>query len=572
MAHRRLAIIDLSPLGHQPMHLPDRRLSIVFNGEIYNFLELRQELERCGHRFRSHSDTEVILGAYAEWGTDCLSHLNGMFAFALYDAEEQQLFLARDRAGEKPLFYRLDGQTLHFASELKAFLTHPFMPRRIDPEALDCYLMLGYVPNEYCILEGYRKLAPAHALLYNLRTGTSKIWRYWELPDFDPTASDVESALVDQLHSLLHDSIARQLRADVPVGILLSGGVDSSLITAIAANQSQRVHTFSVGFPGHVREDETSHALQIARHFDTQHTQLIVETSSADLLARLADQFDEPMADSSMIPTHQITQLVREQCTVALGGDGGDELFGGYPRYSRLLQLQKYLHLIPAFRAPTARIASLLPIGFRGRSYMQAINTDLACDLPAVTGHFDAQARRRLMRGQGFWATPADKIWHSLASSDADLVQRATRADFSLYLPDDVLVKVDRASMANSLEVRAPFLDQQLIEFAFRSVPSQLKATVNRQKILLKRLTERLLPADFDRQRKQGFNIPMDAWLKGGPFRDLFIDVLTSGNSTFDRSVIQSIFRGNDRGLVNHDRLFALVHFELWREAHGAYL
>ncbi len=263
LAHRRLSILDLSPAGHQPMRDELRGLTIVFNGEIYNFRELRAELEQRGYGFRTSSDTEVLLAAYDVWGTECLSKLNGMFAFALYDARRQTVFLARDRAGEKPLFYHLAQGTLHFASELKVLLADPSLPRRINPDSLDCYLAMGYVPGERCILQGYNKLPPAHALSFDLQRGTAKVWRYWQVPDLTPEAAAGqvdELGLLDELEALLEDSVRRQLVADVPVGVLLSGGVDSSLITAMAVRASNKVKTFTIGFPGHGSLDETEHA------------------------------------------------------------------------------------------------------------------------------------------------------------------------------------------------------------------------------------------------------------------------------------------------------------------------
>jgi len=277
LAHRRLSIIDLSSAGHQPMNDASGVLTIVFNGEIYNFTELREELAAKGHAFRSHSDTEVILAAYREWSMDCLSRLNGMFAFALYDEQRQIIFLARDRAGEKPLFYLHANGTLRFASELKGLMADATLPRRVDPDALDCYLAMGYVPGERCILQGFNKLPPANALSFDLRTGSSRTWRYWQLPDLDPAAGQKqvdETALLDELESLLEDAVRRQLVADVPVGVLLSGGVDSSLVAAMAVRASTKVKTFTIRFPGHDMFDETEHARLIAQHFDTDHVEL----------------------------------------------------------------------------------------------------------------------------------------------------------------------------------------------------------------------------------------------------------------------------------------------------------
>jgi asparagine synthase (glutamine-hydrolysing) len=574
LAHRRLSIIDLSPAGHQPMHDSSGALSIVFNGEIYNFVELREQLIAKGHVFRSHSDTEVVLAAYQQWGADCLLRLNGMFAFALYDARQQTVFLARDRAGEKPLFYHHAGGVLRFASELKALLADSALPKRIDPVALDCYLAMCYVPGDRCILQGFNKLPPAHALLFDLQTGKAKVWPYWQLPELEAVAAQGsvdEAALLDELEVLLEDAVRRQMVADVPVGVLLSGGVDSSLITAMAVRASSEVQTFTIGFPGHGKLDETEHARLITRHFGTRHTELMAEPATADLLPSLARQFDEPMVDSSMIPTFLVSQLVRQQCKVALGGDGGDELFGGYGGYSRLLWMKQKLGPIPRpLRNGIALSAEkLLPVGLKGLNWLQGLGVDLDKGLPLISTCFDVTTRRCLLKTQAGWHPLAEAVIRSRVPEHPDLLQRATRMDFANYLAEDILVKVDRASMLNSLEVRAPLLDYRLIEFAFGKVPSHLKATQTEKKVLLKRLTARVLPPEFDRQRKQGFSIPLAEWLKGGEFRALFNDVLRDPQCSFDAGTVDSLLRGQDKGRSNSERLFSLVLFELWRREYG---
>ena len=312
LAQRRLSIIDLSPAGHQPMRDASGGLCIVFNGEIYNFRDIRRELEARGHSFRSTSDTEVLLEAYREWGADCLGHLNGVFAFALYDLAARRLFLARDRVGEKPLFYRLEGHTLTFASELKALMADPAFPRRLDMESLDHYLAFGYVPGAMCLLQGVRKLPPAHALTFNVDSGQAQIRRYWQLPEPAATADANPAELLGEFERLLEDSVRRQLVADVPVGVLLSGGVDSSLVTAMAARVSSRPpKTFTISFPGHGAYDEAPYARLVANHFGTEHIELAAEPATVELLPMLARQYDEPIADSSMVPTFLVTRLVR---------------------------------------------------------------------------------------------------------------------------------------------------------------------------------------------------------------------------------------------------------------------
>lgn len=572
MGHRRLAIIDLSPAGHQPMQDDSSELCIVFNGEIYNFVELRMELAEKGHAFHSHSDTEVILTAYREWGTDCLSRLNGMFAFALYDERRRQLFMARDRAGEKPLFYALAHGTLRFASELKGLMADPLMPKRIDPEALDCYLAMGFVPDERCILQDVKKLPPAHALVFDLKNAQSRIWRYWDLPELNVSAAinqvnEVE--LLNELEALLEDAVRRQLVADVPVGVLLSGGVDSSLVTAMAVRASRQVKTFTVGFSGFGKYDESEHASLIARHFCTEHIKLEAGDINTDLISLLARQYDEPVIDSSMIPTYLVSQLVRQHCTVALGGDGGDELFGGYAQYSRMLWMQQKLSWVPlALRKVVARsVGATMPTGFKGRNWLKAVGCDYNHELPFIASHFDAAERRQLLGCLTIapWPLVAEKIHAECLPLCVDLLQRTTRMDFKNYMAEDILVKVDRAGMLNSLEMRMPFLDYRIIEFAFARVPAHLKATVNRRKILLKQLTARILPPQFDQHRKQGFSIPLPHWLKANPWRGFFYDVLLDGQCLFDKKAVTRLLHGQDQGRGNSERLFGLVLFELWR-------
>lgn len=581
LAHVRLAIVDLSPAGQQPMVDRQTGSVISFNGEIYNFREIREELSALGATFRSHSDTEVILMAYHFWGMAFLSRLDGMFAMAIYDAQARKLILARDRAGEKPLFYRLAGTELRFASELKGLLVDPAMPRRIDPEALDCYLSFGYVPGEHCMLSGYAKLPPGHLLVFDIEAGQVEKRIYWQPPRSTHAQSSSDTALVDELESLLEASVARQLLADVPVGVLLSGGLDSSLITALAARHADNVKTFTVRFVGHDKFDETEYARLIARKFGTTHIELDAEEGTADLLPRLARQIDEPMADSSCIPTYLVSAMVRQHCTVALGGDGGDELFGGYGYYPKLLALRDRTRLIPRFiGAPMGSLAAAaLPPGFSGsnvRAWLKAVGTDWNRDLPLIGSFHDRAARRRLVSAKAASRSVplplvAERIWQAATPSSPDVIDRATRMDFANYLLEDILVKVDRMSMLNSLELRAPMLDRRIIEFAMGTVPTRLKTSRTERKILLKRLGQRILPQEFALDRKQGFSIPLDRWLTQGPFLALFRDVLLDDAATFDRPYVASLLEGQAKGRSNGERLFALVMFELWRRQYGAH-
>ena len=569
LGHRRLAIIDLSKAGHQPMQDTKNNFTIVFNGEIYNHLELKKELIDKGHNFFSHSDTEVILAAYSEWGKDCLSRLNGMFAFALYDSRKRFIFLARDRTGEKPLFYSLSNGIFRFASELKGLLIDPNFSHQINHQALDAYLTLGYVPGNLCIVQGANKLPAAHAMIFDLNKQSLQTWKYWQLPS-SPALTEItqsyEEALLEDFELLLEDAVQKQLSADVPVGILLSGGVDSSLITAMAVRSSNQIKTFTVRFDSFNKYDESKHARLIADYFCTEHIELNAGDASSELLKTLARQYDEPMADSSMFSTYLVSRLVRNHCTVALGGDGGDELFGGYQHYDRLLWRQHKVDWLPLIlRKIIAQCGeSLLPIGFKGRNWLQSLSCDLNVELPLIASFFDSKTRLNLM-GNKSWPLVGESIWRAGTPKNDDLLQRLTRMDFNNFMVEDILVKIDRASMLNSLELRAPLLDHRILEFAFGRVPSSLKTTFTSRKIFLKKLAKKLLPPNFDRQRKQGFGVPLEEWLKKGPWRDLFHDVLLDSQSIFDKKTVKKLLQGQDRGRRNSERLLCLVLFELWR-------
>ena len=578
-AHRRLAVIDLSPGGHQPMTDEKGDLCIVFNGEIYNYREVRQELEQTGHRFRTASDTEVILTAYRVWGVDCLERLNGMFAFGLYDRGQQRLFIARDRAGEKPLFYsHIDGRFM-FASELKALMADPSFPRELDLTTFQYYLAYGYVPGELCILKGVHKLGAGHALLYDINTDQIRSWRYWDLPAPLSSVSTSPEDLEEELEALLLDSVRLRMIADVPVGILLSGGIDSSLITAMAARVSPKpVKTFTISFPGHGSYDEGPHARLVADYFRTDHMELVAEPASVKLLPDLARQYDEPMADSSMVPTYLVSQLVRQHATVALGGDGGDELFGGYPHYSWIQQQEQMRRCIPkSLRAAVGYAAAeWMPVGLRGRNYLIGATADLQKSIAHVNLYFDHVTRARLLQPlvrQGVFVHEAPESYRrSLCNPAYSVMRQASEADFRTTLVDAYLVKVDRASMLASLEVRVPMLDHRLIEFAFGKVPDSLKATASQRKILLRQIAKRVLPPTFDLNRKQGFSIPLASWLKGewGVFMREVLD--DADRRLFDPRVIRSLLDGQQRGFSNTARLFSLTMFELWRREYRIHI
>jgi len=474
--------------------------------------------------------------------------------------------LARDRAGEKPMFYRHGGGELMFGSELKALMAFPGFPRRLDPQGLNSYLAFAYIPSSDCILEGVKKLPAGHCAVYDIDADTLTVRPYWRLPEpaGEITASDDE--LVDEMHELLRDSVRHQLIADVPVGIMLSGGVDSSLVTAVAAEVSSApVHTFNIAFPGH-GVDESPFARLVAQHFGTRHTELAAEAATVDLLPSLARQYDEPMGDSSMVPTYLVSKLIRQQATVALGGDGGDELFGGYFHYEWVRRQDLVRRLVPgAMRSAVSAAAKMLPYGVRGRSYLVGSARDIDWSMAHANLYFDLDARRALLAPSGYAVDERPERTKSAFAFGRTAVQRAMALDFQTYLTDDILVKVDRASMLTSLEVRAPLLEQRIIEFAFGRVPDRLRAWKGQRKVLLRKLAKRLLPPELDITRKQGFAIPLDFWFKG-PWGTYMREVLSEADpALFDRKVIQSFVTGQERGFVNSHRLFALTLFELWR-------
>lgn len=567
MAHRRLSILDLSPNAHQPMRHPHENKSIVFNGEIYNHQEIRRDIG-SKWRFQSASDTETLLAAYCVWGVGCLDRLQGMFAFVIHDGDEKKLFAARDRVGEKPFFYRIHADGFEAASELKALLANPFAPRNIDVAAFDSYLTHGYIAGDSCILKGYNKLPPAHFLIYKLESGEHQINRYWSLPDPDP--SNNLPQLLAELEDLLETSVRKQLVADVPVGVLLSGGVDSSLVTALASRVSPHtVRTFTIAFPGEGQYNEAPFAKLVSDYFGTQHTELAAQPATFEILPELARQYDEPMCDSSMVPTYLVSKLIREHCTVALGGDGGDELFGGYQTYQWALRQKIIRSRVPSLiRSLASTTASkFLPLGFRGRNYVLGLEGNLGNALARNTTFFDYSYRRYLspiIRDENSLQDPS-AFKASLFDDSRGMPGAAMAMDFGSYLPEDILVKVDRASMLASLEIRAPFLDHKLIEFAFSKVPNSLRTNLSERKLLLKALAKKLLPPELDIDRKQGFSLPLKKWFTG-PWGKFMEEVLRDApKEIFNQDAVRDLFEGQKKGRVNTERIFALVLFELWR-------
>jgi len=572
---RRLAIQDLSPAGHQPMASPDGRLWITFNGEIYNFLLLRDELERQGIRFRSRSDTEVILALYARHGPACLAHLRGMFAFAIWDRQERTLFAARDRLGKKPFFYYQGPDAFVFASESKALLQDPEVPAVPDPVALHHYLTYGYVPAPWSAFRGVRKLPPAHYLL--LRNGRLTLERYWTLR-YCPQRQAAEPQLIDELLERLTEAVRLRLIADVPVGALLSGGLDSSTIVALVRRvTSGPVRTFSIGFdrPDY---DETRYARLVAQHLGTEHHEAVVKPDAASGLQQLVWHYGEPFADSSALPSLALCEMARGFVTVALNGDGGDEGFLGYERYLATHLLGR-LDRLPA---PARRLA-----GAAGRWLPAGAPKSLPYRLRWLAGALGLDPRRRYATWMTCFANEAKAALYTpalaaelrgtdslalleaaVAASDAPTdLERVAHADVALYLPDDLLVKMDIASMAHSLEVRSPFLDHHVMEFA-ASLPARMKLRGRTQKYLLRRAMRGLLPAPILRRPKMGFAVPIDHWLRH-ELREMAYDLLLDGRARqrgyFQPEVVRRYLEEHAAGCgYHHSRLWSLLVLEQW--------
>ncbi len=574
----RLAIIDLET-GRQPMATADGACAIVFNGEIYNYRQLRAELEAAGRTFRTRSDTEVILQAYEAHGEDCLERLRGMFAFALWDARRRRLLLARDRLGKKPLYYwRGDGLFL-FASEIKALLCHRPVPRALDWQALHHYLAFGYTPGARSIFAGIGKLPPAH--LAWAGDGPPAPRRYWALPDAAAAAAAPVSASAasGRVRAALREAVRLRLESDVPLGVFLSGGLDSSAIVACMREASSaRIATFAVGFARAPSFDERRWARLVAERFETDHHEEVVDPPVADLLPVLVRHFDEPFADSSAVPTYAVAQATARHVKVALSGLGGDEAFAGYPRHLGLRLSEVYARLPRALRAIPAAAARLVPESESSRDWGGWLRRFVAgADRPpaeryvAWTRFFDERGLARLVTApvRRAWSEPVDAAQRAAFAGHAhgDLVDGALRTDLLTYLPDDLLVMADRMAMAHGLELRAPFCDHRLLEEA-AGIPPAVKLAGLRPKALLRAAFADVLPPEVLARRKQGFMIPLARWLRTD-LRPLVDDLLApdivGARGLLVPAEVAALRREHATGRRNHaDRLWALMMLELW--------
>jgi asparagine synthase (glutamine-hydrolysing) len=571
----RLAVIDLSDRGRQPMASEDDRLRIVFNGEIYNFQELRAELESKGHCFRSRTDTETILHLYEELGPGCLDRLSGMFAFAIWDTVDRTMFLARDRLGKKPLYYYCGPRAFLFASEPKAIVLDPAFKVEPDAGAIHHVLTFGYVPPEGSAFKGLQKVPPAHYL--RLRDGAVTVRRYWQLRYEPKRRGSVDSA-VEELKPLLERAVARRLVADVPVGALLSGGMDSSAVVALMRPKvSGPLMTFSIGFD-EGDYNELPYAREVARHFETDHRELVVGPQHAELLPRLVWHYNEPYADSSALPTFVLCGLARDSVTVALNGDGGDESFLGYQRYLGM-HVTSALNRVPvAVRRAATRVVKAMPLvgstpsGRRLQRLTDALALDRWDRYGRWMAYFDNEQKRALYTPEFAAQTGStdafDRLRETLAASSArNAAEAAADADIQLYLPEDLLVKMDIASMAHSLEVRSPLLDQDVVEFAAR-LPRRLKLRGMTSKFLLRRAMANVLPKAVLRRKKMGFGVPIDRWLRR-EWRDLAYETLLSTRATergyFVPAEVRRYLDEHTSGRAQHQyRIWNLLMIELW--------
>lgn len=572
LGHRRLSIIDLST-GDQPLCNENGTVWTVFNGEIYNFAEVRAELVAHGHRFKTGSDTEIIVHGYEQWGERAVERFRGMFAFAVWDATKRRLLLARDRVGVKPLYYaELPGRGIVFGSELKSLLEDPDVPREWRPDAIDAYLTLLYIPAPATIYKGIHKLEPGHVLV--AENGGVRISRYWDLAftgDGNPARED---EYLEELDALLAESVALRQIADVPLGAFLSGGIDSSAVAAYMVQTSGRPPiTISVGFD-HAAYDELSHARRVAEHLGCEFHPRTVTPDIVSLLPKLAWHFDEPFADSSAVPTYYVSKAARELVTVALSGDGGDELWAGYTRHRVEQWEQRARTALGPATAAAGALGRALPLSMKGARALRHLATSpqQAYALKHAYGMFEPDAKSRLYSGD-FAASLAGAdpftrfrdIYTRCRSLDP--LDRGLYVDVHTYMVDDILTKVDRMSMAVSLEARDPLLDHKLLEFAAR-VPTALKIKDGRGKYLLRKVLQRRVPADILERGKQGFEAPIGEWLRG-PLAPMAESLLGDGRlrdrGIFDDREVTRLWSEHTRGSADHrHRLWQLVMLELW--------
>lgn len=567
MGMRRLSIIDLAE-GQQPIYTEDGRYAVVFNGEIYNYRELRQDLLARGHVLKTHSDTETIVHLYEEQGVACLQHLRGMFGLAIWDNQERTLFIARDRLGIKPLYYTLQQQTLVFGSEIKALLEHPHVPCEVDLRGLSNYLSLKYVPAPGTLFAGIQSLPPGHYLL--IKDGRVQLQRYWDISYAKPTRPRSEQEYIEEGLHLLREAVALRLRSDVPFGAFLSGGVDSSTIVALMAEQlSEPVKTFSVGFGA---GDELPYAQLVADRYGCEHHTLHI--SAADFIQgaeQVLWHMDQPIADQATVATYMVSKLARRHVKMVLTGEGGDELFAGYARYGGE-RFSPWTRWLPAWAGSSLRAAARhLPGLRRGKIALHALTLrDEAQRFSNWFPMFNDETKQLLLSQHmnAYRAGAAEVFRQQLNESDAqEPLDRMLYVDSKLWLPDFLLLRGDKLTMANSLEARIPLLDHKLVEFAGR-LPTQYKLHGGERKYLLKRMAERLIPSEIIHRKKQGFPIPIDQWLRHEArplMRDMLSPAALERRGLFNARYVEQLMQQHESGYADHTtELWGLVSFEMW--------
>jgi asparagine synthase (glutamine-hydrolysing) len=578
LGHQRLSIIDLSVAGHQPMSNEDNSIWIIFNGEIYNYEVLRKELITRGHVFKSHTDTEVIIHLYEDAGTECVHKLRGMFAFAIWDSKRQQLFLARDRAGKKPLVYAKLDRAFVFASEIKSLLQDPSVRTEINPEAMHHYLTYQYVPGPMTIFQSIKKLPPAHML--TLCNGEITIQQYWNISYAQKIELSSINGYIEQFMDIFREAVKIRLRSDVPLGAFLSGGIDSSAIVAVMSQiGNQPVKTFSIGFE-EADYNELQYAKKVANRFQTDHKEFKVKPNAINILPKLVWHYDEPYADPSAIPTYYVSQLTREYVTVALNGDGGDESFAGYERYVADRFATVYEKIPHFLREKIIKKAvNLLPyreyrwsLIRRLKRFINSIAEEPGQRYVQWLCYFTNEMKEKLYSPsfmQKVLLFDSVEITADMFNqSDAEnLLEKTLFSDVMLYLPYDLLVKVDIASMANSLEARSPFLDQKVMEFA-ASLPANLKLRGMQTKFILKKAFESLLPKEILYRKKMGFGVPLYRWFRQD-LKDIMYEVLlakkTIERGYFQQDAVRQILDDHVAMRADHSyRIWALLFLELW--------
>ena len=578
LGSRRLSIIDLSSAGNQPIYNEDKSIALIFNGEIFNFKEIRHKLEKK-HSFKSNTDGEVIVHSYEEYGTDCLQHFNGFWGFALYDAKKKILFISRDRLGLKPLYYYYDGHKLIFASELKCILKDKSVKRRISYDALSYYLTYRYIPSDLTIFNGIKKLKPGHYMILDLKAKKLKIEEYWNIPIQIKNSN--EDAIQKEIISLLQDSVTKRLISDVPLGVYLSGGIDSSSIVAMMKQSTDDIKSYSLAFEHDKTGNELSYAKKVSQHFGTKHKEITIDVDIIKDMPKIVWHLDEPMCDPAAVPVYYLSKEAKKSVTVILTGDGADELFAGYDQYKFLMLGHKLRHMPVPLKKFVPKSIKLVPKKLLDKIYKYSsatghmmfdrvgnllldINSNKAKAYTDVLGIFDDNEKKELVN---FKFEPHYDDMNKEFFSKGDFVTQLTYFDAKNYLPEDLLMKPDKMCMAHSIEARVPYLDYRLVEYSF-SIPPNLKLRGNTTKYILKKALKSYLPRDIIHRKKQPFHMPLDEWFAKG-LKDYFYELLQSdiNSRLFNKNYIKKIFDRYENSKLYYGRqIWSLGIFNIWHK------